>query len=237
MLFAKKSIKHPSLREGLVRLFTMALLSMPLATMAQHKVLGAGIKAENMDLSVKPGEDFYLYACGGWMKNNPLPAAYSRYGSFDKLAEDNSKRINSILTELSQKKSENGSLEQKIGDLYNIAMDSVRRNKDGVAPAMPFIKQLEDAKNIDELMKFVYDQCQYDSDFFAGFGFGADEKDSKNNIFQIYQGGLSLGQREYYVNKDSANLALMDAYRKHMVICSSSSALRRRRQSSAWSEC
>ena len=197
--------------------FTMALLSMPLATMAQHKVLGAGIKAENMDLSVKPGDDFYQYACGGWMKNNPLPAAYSRYGSFDKLGEDNSKRINSILTELSQKKSENGSLEQKIGDLYNLAMDSVRRNKEGVAPAMPFIKQLEDAKNIDELMKFVYDQCQYDGDFFAGFGFGADEKDSKNNIFQIYQGGLSLGQREYYVNKDSANLALMDAYRKHMV--------------------
>ena len=115
----------------------MAMLSsMPLATMAQHKVLGAGIKAENMDLSVKPGEDFYKYACGGWMKNNPLPAAYSRYGSFDKLGEDNSKRINSILTELSQKKSENGSLEQKIGDLYNLAMDSVRRNKDGVAPAM-----------------------------------------------------------------------------------------------------
>lgn len=197
---------------------TMAMIaSMPLAAMAQHKVLGAGIKAENMDLSVKPGDDFYRYACGGWMKSNPLPAAYSRYGSFDKLGEDNSKRINSILTELSRKKGENGSIEQKIGDLYNLAMDSVRRNKDGVAPAMPFITKLENAKSMDDLMAFVYDQCQYGGNFIAYHGFSADEKDSKNNIFELYQGGLSLGQREYYVNKDSANLALMDAYRKHMV--------------------
>ena len=78
----------------------MAITAMPMVSMAQNKVLGAGIKAENMDLSVKPGTDFYLYACGGWIKNNPLPAAYSRYGSFDKLAEDNSKNIHSILADL-----------------------------------------------------------------------------------------------------------------------------------------
>ena len=89
----------------------MAITAMPMAIMAQNKVLGAGIKAENMDLSVKPGADFYQYACGGWIKNNPLPAAYSRYGSFDKLAEDNNKKINSILTDLSGKRNTPGSLE------------------------------------------------------------------------------------------------------------------------------
>ena len=130
----------------------MAITAMPMAIMAQNKVLGAGIKAENMDLSVKPGTDFYQYACGGWIKKNPLPAAYSRYGSFDKLAEDNNKKINSILTDLSGKRNTPGSLEQKIGDLYNLAMDSVRLNKDGVAPLMPTIQRLEGAKSIDDLM-------------------------------------------------------------------------------------
>ena len=94
----------------------MAMTVIPMGMAAQDRVLGAGIKAENMDLSVNPGTDFYQYACGGWMKSHPLPAAYSRYGSFDKLAEDNSKNINSILTELSTKKNPAGTLEQKIGE-------------------------------------------------------------------------------------------------------------------------
>lgn len=195
----------------------MALTTMPLALMAQNKVLGPGIKAENMDLSVKPGVDFYQYACGGWMKNNPLPAAYSRFGSFDKLAEENSKQINTILTELSKKKSAKGTLEQKIGDLYNLAMDSVRRNADGVAPLKPYLNRLEEAKTLNDLMAYVYDECPFGGAFIAYCGFSADEKDAKNNILSVYQGGLTLGQRDYYVNKDEATLTLMEAYKKHMV--------------------
>lgn len=195
----------------------MAITAMPMAIMAQNKVLGAGIKAENMDLSVKPGTDFYQYACGGWIKKNPLPAAYSRYGSFDKLAEDNNKKINSILTDLSGKRNAPGSLEQKIGDLYNLAMDSVRLNKDGVAPLMPTIQRLEGAKSIDDLMAYVFDECQYGGSFLAYCGFSTDEKDAKNHILNIYQGGLSLGQRDYYVNKDEPTLEIMKAYREHIV--------------------
>ena len=195
----------------------IALAAMTIATSSMAQGLGAGIKAENMDLTVKPGEDFYQYACGGWMKSHPLPAAYSRYGSFDKLAEDNNKRINDILTELSTKKFAAGTLEQKIGDLYNLAMDSDRRNKEGIAPAMPYLKKIQKAKGMKELMTIVYEDCPYGGSFFAGYGFGADEKDSKNNILNIYQGGLSLGQREYYVNKDSATIALMNAWKEHIV--------------------
>ena len=179
--------------------------------------LGAGIRAENMDLTVQPGTDFYKYACGGWMKNNPLPDAYSRYGSFDKLGEDNNKRINNILNELTSKENPYGSLEQKIADLYNLAMDSTRRNNEGIAPALPYLKKVQKAKGMKGLMTLIYDEMPYGSGLFAYCGFGADEKDSKNNILSIYQGGLSLGQKEYYVNKDEATLAIMEAWKKHIV--------------------
>lgn len=192
------------------------LATLPLAGMAQT-ALGPGIKAENMDLTVKPGTDFYQYACGGWMKSHPLPAAYSRYGSFDKLAEDNNKRINAILTELSQKQYAAGTLEQKIGGLYNLAMDSVRRNRDGVAPVMPYLQKIAKAKGKAGLMQLIYDEAPYGVSFFTYCGFTTDEKDSKHNILNVYQSGLSLGQKDYYVNKDEATLAIMQAYRRHIV--------------------
>ena len=108
----------------------MALATMTVAASAQ---LRSGINLNDLDTSVRPADDFYEYACGGWMKANPLPAAYSRYGSFDRLAEDNNKRINGILKELLENTYPQGSVEQQLSDLYKLAMDSARREKDGVA--------------------------------------------------------------------------------------------------------
>lgn len=197
---------------------TTMIAAMAAMTMtAQAQQLGAGIKQENMDLTVNPGEDFYKYACGGWIKSHPLPAAYSRYGSFDKLGEDNNKRINDILTSLSTTKSANGTLEQKIGDLYNLAMDSVRRNKEGVKPVMQRMNNIEKCKTVDQLLDYIYTYRKRGAGLFAAVGYGADAKDSKNNILHVSQGGLSLGQRDYYVNTDSATLEIMKAYRKHIV--------------------
>ena len=109
----------------------MAMASVSLMTMAQTP-LGSGLDVTDFDTSVKPGNDFYEYACGGWMKKHPLPAAYSRYGSFDKLQEDNDKRINAILSELQQNTYEQGTTEQKLSDLYKLAMDIDRRNQEGL---------------------------------------------------------------------------------------------------------
>ena len=104
----------------------MMIASAPLAGMAQGK---AGIIESNLDRSANPAEDFYQFATGGWQKANPLPAAYSRFGSFDQLQENNNKRINGILSELLKKNYSKGTVEQKLSDFYKLAMDSVRRNR------------------------------------------------------------------------------------------------------------
>ena len=103
---------------------------------------GIGIQEANLDKTVAPSADFYQYACGGWMKANPLTDEYSRYGSFDKLAENNQAQLKGLIEELAAKKSEVGSVAQKIGDMYNIAMDSAKLNADGVAPIQSQLKEL-----------------------------------------------------------------------------------------------
>ena len=118
----------------------MLIASATMGVEAQQ--LKSGIDITNLNQTVKPGNDFYQYACGGWMKKNPLPAAYSRFGSFDQLQEDNNKRINTILKDLTsgKKKYQKGSVEQKLGDFYKLAMDQKRRNREGVAPVLPYLK-------------------------------------------------------------------------------------------------
>lgn len=148
----------------------MLFASMATCGFAQTQ-LRSGIEMKNLDKSVKPSDDFYEYACGGWMKNNPLPAAYSRFGSFDQLAKDNSERINSILKDLTSKTYTKGTTERKLSDLYKMAMDSVKRNADGVNPVMPTIKELE--------------ACKTNADLFAW-----QLKEASNGCSRIYVYGL-----------------------------------------------
>ncbi len=199
------------------RLFpAVAFASMAIAAVGQSQ-LKSGIDIENLDKSVSPKEDFYNYACGGWMKQHPLPAAYSRYGSFDKLAEDNGKRINSILGELQEKNFPQGTTEWKLSELYKLAMDSVRRNKEGVKPVMPIIKKMEAAKTVKELFAIQLELAPFgDNEFYSTY-LGADEKNAGWNILNVSQGGITLGLKEYYLDTDSATTAIREAYKKHIV--------------------
>ena len=194
----------------------MAMASVSLMTMAQAP-LGSGLDVTDFDASVKPGNDFYEYACGGWMKKHPLPAAYSRYGSFDKLQEDNDKRINAILSELQQNTYEQGTTEQKLSDLYKLAMDIDRRNQEGVNPVMPLIKRLEAAKSNKQLQDILLELTPYGTQEFFYAGFGADDKNATENILNIYQSGLSLGQKEYYLDTDKATTDIREAFKAHIV--------------------
>ena len=197
-------------------IMTMTLTSMSLAASAQTE-LKSGINLGDLDTSVRPADDFYEYACGGWMKANPLPAAYSRYGSFDRLGEDNNKRINGILTELLNNTYTKGTTEQKLSDLYKLAMDSERREKEGVAPVMPLIKKLEAAKTMKQLFDVQLEMAKYgDSEFYRA-GLGADEKNATQNILSVAQGGLTLGMKDYYLETDPATTKIREEYKKHIV--------------------
>lgn len=195
----------------------MVLFASVTMTVDAQAQLKSGIDMSNLDTSVRPADDFYKYACGGWMKNNPLPAAYSRFGSFDQLALDNNKRINAILTDLLKNTYQAGTTEQKLSDFYKLAMDSVRRNSEGVKPVMPLINEFEGAKTVADLRALQLKYATFGYGLPMGIGFGADEKNAKMNILNIYQGGLVLGQKEYYLDTDSATTAIREAYKKHIV--------------------
>ena len=191
-----------------------------LATMmacTSEKKMGSGLDLSNFDKTVKAGDDFYQYACGGWMKNNPLPPAYPRYGSFDVLAEENNKRVNGILDELLKGSYEKGSVEQKLSDLYKLAMDSVKREQDGVKPLMPIIERMEKAKTVEELFSIQMELAPIGDVEFWSFYLGADDKNAKENIVTVYQGGLMLGQKDYYLENDTATAKIREEYKKHIV--------------------
>ncbi len=177
----------------------------------------SGIDLSNLDTTAVVGDDFYQYACGGWMEKNPLPPAYSRYGTFNVLGEENNKRVNDILTELLNGAFEEGSVEKKLSDLYKLAMDSVRRDHDGIAPVMEMLKKMESAKSNDDLFAIQKEMAVTGDHEFFYSGFSADEKNSKDNILSVYQSGLTLGQKEYYLDTDSATTNIREGFKNHLV--------------------
>ena len=191
----------------------LLLIAAPEAGMAQNK---AGIRMENLDKTVSPSENFYKFACGGWQKLNPLPSAYSRFGSFDQLQEDNNQRINGIIASLTQKKFAEGSVEKKLSDFYKLAMDSTRRNAEGVAPVKPVMDEIEAAKDIEALRKLQLKYAVIGLGVPYGYYFGSDEKNATMNILNLMQGGLTLGEKDYYLDNDKATADIRQAYARHI---------------------
>lgn len=187
------------------------------ATMSASAQGTAGIDRANMNLSVKPGNDFYEYAIGGWRKAHPLDAEHARNGSFTDLDEMNQKRILELIQEYSSKPQAQGTLGQKIGSLYNLAMDSVRRNREGAAPLQPVLKKIAGIQNRRDY-QLVTSQLDARgiSCMMFGMGVGADQKDAANNLVGIGQGGLGLGERDYYLSDDAQVKGVRDAYVKFL---------------------
>lgn len=163
-----------------------------------------GIRQENMDMNVKPGNDFYDFATKGWRDNNPIPNDYTRYGSFEVLIEENDKRVRDIV------ENDDG----KIGLLYKIAMDEAKLNSDKTMPVQNYIKEIDAIKTKNDLPKYLGKMHRFASAFWAD-GVGLDEMDSNHYLYNIVQGGLGLS-RDYYFDKDEKSKQVRKKYKEYI---------------------
>ena len=198
----------------------MAVLALAVAAGCDSKkeaVMTSGIDLTNLDTTAVQGADFYQYACGGWMKKHPLTNEYSRFGSFDMLAENNREQLKGLIVEIAAGQNAQGTIGQKIGDIYNLAMDSVKLNADGVTPIQADLEKIASVKDKSEIVPLMAELAH--SGVFPYFSFyvGADIMDSKSNLFQLYQGGISLGEREYYLDNDDVTTNIRNKYKEHIV--------------------
>ena len=173
----------------------------------------AGINYSYMDTTARPGDDFVRYATGNWLKYNPQPPEYSRWSTIDKVSDDNVKTLALLIQDIASAENAKGTIAQKIGDLYNMAMDSTRLNAEGAAPLKAHLAELDAISTRQELL----DYCAREHDnLLFGMYVMADEKDADNNIVCISQGGLTLRNRDYYLSDEPRNVAVREAMKQHM---------------------
>ena len=209
------SIKKASLIGSVI--ITALLLMTNACSNKKNEGLTAGIKLENMDtVSVKAQNDFYQYATGGWQRLNPLTGEYSRFGSFDKLRENNRQQLKGLIEEIASKTAKNGTIEQKISDLFNLAMDSVKLNKESYEPIKADLARISAIKDTKELISLLPTMMQNGiSPYFKVF-VDADPMNSNMYLVQTYQGGIGLGQRDYYLENDENTKNIRDKYAAHI---------------------
>lgn len=177
----------------------------------------SGITLSNLDTIFKPGTDFYQFATGGWQTLNPLTNEYSRFGTFDKLAEDARTNVKALIEEIAKKDNKQGTIEQKIADLYNIVLDSTKLNADGYEPIKPLLEKIAAIKTNAELSKLVPELAKEGTDSYFYVSVEPDPKNSNAYLVQTYQGGYAMGEREYYLDNDEATTKIREAYKKHVV--------------------
>jgi putative endopeptidase len=176
------------------------------------------LDAKNMDTSVKPQDDFYLYANGGWLKGNPVPPEYSRWGSFDELTEKNNDALHKIAEKAANTHvdAKTAPEVQKVGDYYASGMDEKTIDAERIRPLEEELKRIDAIKNRADVLKALAHLHTIGVGAFFEFGSGQDEKDSSREIAQAGQGGLGLPDRDYYTKTDEDSKKKRAAYVEHV---------------------
>ena len=194
-----------------ILLFAALLLS---GSMTYAQSLTSGIDPENLDTSIRPGDDFYHYAAGGWLLNHPLDDEHTDNGAFTDLYEKSQVDIQELILQYANSPQQKGTLGQKIGSLYNLMMDSVRLNREGWEPLKPTLERIAAIRDRREyqLVTAQIDRMGENTMMF-GIGVGADQRNADMNIVGIGQGGIGLGTRDYYLNDDEQTVRIREAYK------------------------
>lgn len=175
-----------------------------------------GFDESNLDKTAVAGDDFYQYACGGWMKKNPLQPQYSRYGQFDALAENNRKQLKELIQNLGKAQNASGSVAQKVNDLYELGLDSVRLNKEGNAPILSALSKINNSKRADFMNLIAWMHGERAASPFFGVSVEADLMNSNANMIYLGQSGMGLGDRDYYLENDANTVKIRNAYVKYI---------------------
>ena len=196
--------------------FNLFLISLAMTTVLmgcnENNGKPKGVDRANLDETVAPGEDFYQYACGGWMKANPLQPQYSRYGQFDQMAENNKEQLKELIQGLAKQENPVGSVAQKVNDLYLQGLDSIRLNEEGAAPIKEDLEKINSAKEGELMGVIAWLHSNGLASPFFDEGVDADLMNSDVNALYFVESGIGLGERDYYIENDSNSLKIRNAY-------------------------
>ncbi len=174
------------------------------------------IETAYFDSTVKPGDNFFMFVNGGWLKTAEIPSTESGIGAFLDLRNKTREALKGLLEDAAKSNAAKGSLEQKVGDFYTSGMDSAAIESRGYDPVKPELEKISSIKDAKDIMKYVADEQKSMNSILFGTYVGADEKNSAKNILIFYQGGLGLPDRDYYFKTDAATKAVVDAYMTYM---------------------
>lgn len=193
--------------------FFVALLSLAACNTHSDKKI---VEIQGIDSTLKPGDNFFLYADGKWYDTAQIPTTQAGVGTYMFMNYPQRIRLQNILDSVSQAKNAEGSIEQKVGDFYASGMDTATINKRGYDPIKPILTRIDAISDIPSLMKFVADEEKVGNSSILALGVGPDDKNSSMNIAQAYQTGIGLPDRDYYFNTDSSTVAIQEAYKKYL---------------------